>query len=287
MSFAPQSELHLLKQGRRSYPLQVTRQQLPMHGLPENCRGSLLAHLTDFHAGYGGTDGVLQWAAAFVASLEPDLIFLTGDFIDDHYKGAGYPLQQLLAPLHARMGVYACYGNHDHRRGLAEARSALEALSIPLLVNEAVELADGLWAAGVDDMYEGRCSLKDALHNAPSDRTLLMLSHNPSLLDSAGEEDMVIFSGHTHGAQMHIPFPSPELVCRVHLRCNQVEGWYRRGVTRLYVNRGLGVTGFPIRYHCPAEIALFELVPAAAPNAGGEAAAENAAQEASSCRQTG
>ena len=84
-----------------------------------------------------------------------------------------------------------------------------------------------------------------------------MLSHNPRLIEKVRDHDVFILSGHTHGGADRAAVPDPKMVCLFHLHCPQVAGWYTNGRARLYVNRGLGVTGRPFRHNCPAEISVF------------------------------
>ncbi len=249
-----------IRLAHRWYPVSVTHHDLPLVGLPKDLIGSTIVQITDVHCGYGDTDPVYTWLEKEVNKINPAAMLFTGDYVDDHYKGPGYPLSPLLSRLSCNRPALAVYGNHDHRRGLMEAASGLREAQIRVLVNESAELIPGLWAAGVDDMYEGKPDLPRALSLLPSDRTSLLLSHNPSAIENVASNNVVVFSGHTHGAQMRLPFPSPEVVCRIHLRCNQVMGWYNNDHARLYISRGIGVTGWPpIRIACPAELAVFHL----------------------------
>lgn len=233
-----------------------------MRGLPPALHGATVAHLTDLHAGFGGLEAVYDEAVQTVKARRPDLILFTGDYIDDHAPKSGYPIADLLRRFEAPMGVYGSLGNHDHRRGVEQARCFLAQADVHLLENANVRLAEGLWLAGLDDTHEGQPDLACTLEGLPDNQTSIILSHNPRLIEKIPDRDALILSGHTHGGQIALPFPSPALVCRFHLRCPQVAGWYENGRARLYVNRGLGVTGQPFRYRCPAEIAFFRLVPA-------------------------
>ncbi len=256
----PDNSTASVRLSNRNYPVSITHHELPLLGLPKDLVGATIAHITDLHCGYGDTDAVYSWLEREVNRLNPVSILFTGDYVDDHYQGSGYPLGSLLARVKCNRTAVAVYGNHDHRRKLTEATNGLADAQIRLLVNEGVELLPGLWAAGVDDIYEGNPDLDRTLAALPHDRTSLLLSHNPSAIEKLAKSNVVVFSGHTHGAQMRLPFPSPELVCRIHLHCNQVMGWYNHGLARLYISRGIGVTGLPpIRLACPAELAMFHL----------------------------
>jgi predicted MPP superfamily phosphohydrolase len=172
----------------------------------------------------------------------------------------------MMSALTARRGIYAVLGNHDQRDDPELLRASLEGVGIPVLMNKAREIEPGFWLGGVDDLLEGKPDLTGTLAQIPEGVAAILLSHNPNALNKVSEErPLFILSGHTHGAQIVIAFPSPYMVCRLHLGTRYVHGWYERGKARLYVNRGIGVTGagfFARRYKCPPEITLFTLKPA-------------------------
>lgn len=246
--------------GRKApYLVEITEHALPLRGLPEALGGILVAQLTDLHVGFGPTDPVFEAVWRALRSLQPHLILLTGDYIDDHHSSRSYPLTELLCQLQAPLGVYAVFGNHDHRCGVQGTRQRLEAANVRVLYNENLCVPPGLWLVGVDDLHEGHPDIARAFDGVPANITPIVLSHNPRLIELIPNRPAVILSGHTHGGQICLPFPTPAMVCRFHLGCRQVAGWYRNGKAALYVSRGLGVTGRPIRYRCSAEVPLFRL----------------------------
>jgi predicted MPP superfamily phosphohydrolase len=244
------------------YMLEISTHDVPMHGLSEYWNDKTFVHLSDIHAGYGNTTVVYEETVARVNALEPDLILLTGDYLDDHPDDAKYPLKEILLRLKAKSGIFGSFGNHDHRRGIVGSRRLLEQSGVHQLENENFELPHGLFLAGVDDLSEGYPDIPRTLAGLPDDRTSIVLSHHPVLIERIPDRDVLILSGHTHGAQIALPFPSPRMVVKFHLRCNQVAGWYANGKARQYVSRGLGVTGKPYRFRCPAEIGVFRMVTA-------------------------
>lgn len=243
---------------KRPYILEISTQEVPVRGLSEPC---VIAHLTDLHAGFGNTEAVYEEAIARVNAAQPDYVFFTGDYIDDHARCADYPIAQVLARFRACRGVFGVFGNHDHRRGVSGIRRKLEQAEVTVLNNHHVRLENGVYLAGIDDLEEGEPDMARALQGLPSDRTSIVLSHNPRLIERV-QGDYLILSGHTHGGQITLPYVlTGKVVCWLHLRCRQVAGWYRNGRAREYVSRGVGVTGEPFRLNCPAEVALFRLVP--------------------------
>jgi len=247
--------------GRRPYEVEITVQELAIRGLPEKLHGAHFVHLTDFHGGYANTDPVFEEAIRQIESLQPEFVFLTGDYVDDKRAPAGYKFGDILSRIRARHGVFGTLGNHDDRAGSARVRQMLEQHGVCVLQNESVCVGPGLWVAGIDDLLEGQPLPDLALREVPSDHTPVVLAHNPTTVERVRDHPVVMLSGHTHGGQIVLPLLNPRIVCWVHLRCRQVAGWYAYGKARVYVNRGLGVTGKPFRYRCPAEIAIFRLTP--------------------------
>jgi predicted MPP superfamily phosphohydrolase len=242
--------------------LEVTTQDVPMRGLPEALHGATFVHLSDFHGGFGNTEPVFEEVVARVQVAQPDLVLMTGDYVDDSQKNNAYSLQDVLSRLQARYGVFGSFGNHDHRRGIVGTRRMLEQSGVRVLNNENLRIEPGLWLAAVDDLGDGQPDMERALAGVPAEATTILLSHNPSLFDHVGDRDVLMLSGHTHGGQIALPILIPKLVCWLHLRCRHVAGWYTQGRARLYVSRGLGVTGRPYRYRCPAEMGIFRMIPA-------------------------
>ncbi len=243
---------------KRLYEVEVVHHNVTINGLPTSSDGICFVHLTDIHAGYGNTDPVYEETIARVNAIAPDYLLITGDFIDDHTVRE-YPLPALLNRFKPKHGTYVTFGNHDHRRGIAETIEVLERCDVTILNNANVQTEQGLWLVGVDDYYEGWPNLQKAFAGVPDDVTPVLLSHNPTMLESVDNRDVLQLSGHTHGGQINLPFPSPRLVIKLHLRCDYVAGWYSRGKARMYLSRGLGVTGKPFRYKCPGEIGVFHL----------------------------
>jgi len=243
----------------KPYPLEITRHDVPMTNLPPELEGAVIVQVSDLHSGFGNLEAVYEEAIRQVNSINADWIFFTGDYIDDSRKGT-YPVQEIIRRFCAKRGVYACFGNHDHRRGIVGARRILDESGVTILCNQNVEIAPGLWLAAIDDIEKGKPNLSQTLAGLPQDRTVFFLSHNPQLIQKVADRDLVMLSGHTHGGQVAIPYIAPAwLVCWIHLRCKQVAGWYLYGKARIYVNRGVGVTGRPIRLNVNAEISVFTL----------------------------
>jgi predicted MPP superfamily phosphohydrolase len=192
---------------------------------------------------------------ARIAELAPDAVAITGDLVD----GSVAELREHVAPLgelRAPRGIYFSSGNHDHYSGIEQWTRHLRTLGIRPLRNERVQLAPGLDLAGIDDLT-GDPDLPKALEGRDPGTTLLLLAHQPRQFAEAARHDVdLTLSGHTHGGQI---WPFSWLVALVQ---PYVAGLHRRGDSQLYVSRGTGFWGPPMRVFAPAEITLLTLQPA-------------------------
>ncbi|HVN22331.1 MAG TPA: hypothetical protein VMT71_00055, partial [Syntrophorhabdales bacterium] len=133
---------------------------------------------------------------------------------------------------------------------------------ISLLVNahQVIRGTEGLFAvAGIDDLRTGHPDLEAALQGLRPDIPTLLLSHRPEIFPQAAERRIPLtLAGHWHGGQIKLSLPGVALSL-AHLRTRYVEGLFRIGESRLYVNRGIGTTFTPIRLNAPPEITVFQL----------------------------
>ena len=244
----------------KTYDLETSTHEAVMTGLPDELEGHSFVHLSDFHCGYAGLEAVYDEAVRQVDEIEPDYIFFTGDYVDKRDGTSAYPIVELLSRFKAKRGVFACFGNHDERRGISLTRKYLEKAGIRVLYNESIQLESGLWVGAIDDYAEGKPDIAKTFENLPEDQTSIILSHNPRLIEKSEGKDLLILSGHTHGGQI-APHPVVAfLICYLHHRCWEVAGWYHIEKSHLYVTRGVGMTGKPYRINCPAEIGIFKMV---------------------------
>jgi len=203
---------------------------------------------------------------------EPDLVLLTGDFLTMEGQGSPGALTEALRPLRAAEGrSFAIFGNHDHEAP-DEVRSALEDNGVRLLVDEQalVETPVGpVQIIGADYVGRGRREhLERLLARFPrrEEHLRLLLLHDPLGFRHVpdGEADLTL-SGHTHGGQVGLV--SLGLDWTVLTRSPWPDhGLFARGRNRLYVHRGTGFYGFPLRVGVPGEHSVLELVLRAAPS---------------------
>lgn len=226
-------------------------------------RSLRVAHLTDIHAGLYMTREEMRRYADLVNDLRPDLFVLTGDFISNSMSFLPGCVEEM-ARVRARYGTFATLGNHEHWFGtLREVQAVFSRHKISLLNNShrVIRTEQGpLAVAGIDDLGTGRPDLGAALRGLDSSIPTLLLSHRPEIFpQAAGHGIPLTVAGHWHGGQIKLSFLGID-VSLAHLLSPYPEGLFRINTSHLYVSRGIGTTGTPIRLNAPPEVTLFHLI---------------------------
>ena len=236
----------------------VRRVTVTLPRLPRRLDGLTLVQLTDVHVGPTIGRAFIESIVARTNALAPDVIAITGDLID----GSVAELADAVAPLaelRARHGVYFVTGNHEYFSGATPWIAELTRLGIRCLRNERVSIGHGdasFDLAGVDDHSGARSGeaghgedLDKALANLDPAREVVLLAHQPRSVFAAARFGVGLqISGHTHGGQI---WPFSYLV---HLQQPFIAGLHRHRDTQIYVSRGTGYWGPPMRLGAPAEI---------------------------------
>jgi len=210
-----------------------------------------------------------------VNGLKPDLIALTGDFISRGLDEVA-PCVETLAGLKARYGIFACMGNHEVLVGAEDEMTRLfTRKGVQVLRNDATSIPihnTTLNILGIDDLRWGNPSLSRSLEIAQRHpgEVKLLLSHRPEVFPEASREGIdVVLSGHYHGGQVKLG-PDPESLSIASLLTPYAEGLFHLARRHnfsapggknalLFVSRGIGTTGLPIRVNCPPQIAHLTL----------------------------
>lgn len=240
---------------------EFTETVLFLPGLDPRHQGLRIAQLSDIHVGSATPASRIQQAVRAVALEEPDLVFLTGDYVT-HSKRPVARIAELLKGLPPDR-TFAVLGNHDHWVDPVGVRRAISGLGYGVLQNERASLelrGARLAVLGIDDALTRNDDVAKTFSQAPRTGTRLVLAHAPTTADDLPEgEGLACFSGHTHGGQVHLP----GVTAAVFRFAGQpyVRGLYRVRGNLLYVNRGLGFgLGGPLmRFGSKPEVAFFTL----------------------------
>lgn len=243
--------------------------EVTIPGLAPQFDGYRIAQLSDIHLGGYMNDEHLAEHIERTNSLGADLICITGDITDglDHAPRT-FPV---LGRLAARDGVVAILGNHDVYTGADAVTATLRRLTcFRVLRDETLVLERGgahLHVLGVNDAgldwtrgLREHPALPPLVDRLPPGAASVLLSHRPDLFgQAAGFGIGLVLSGHTHGGQIALPWPSSRPSSLAHFISDFPRGTYQSGDSTLHVNLGLGVTGQPVRVFSPREITLITL----------------------------
>jgi uncharacterized protein len=240
--------------------VEIDRQTLPLPRLPKVFDGTQIAFLTDLHHGPFTSLDYIASVVRTTLALQPDVIILGGDYSHRETRYIS-PCLDVLSALKAPLGVFAVLGNHDHWLGERETKDGLAAAKITELTNGGEWISRGserFRLAGVDDLWTGRVNVKSALGNTKPDDACLMISHNPDLAETLREPRVgLMLSGHTHGGQVVFPGGAPFVPSRYGQK--YLRGFVEAPATDVYISRGLGTSGLPIRVGSRPEINLITL----------------------------
>ncbi|MFI9328494.1 metallophosphoesterase [Kitasatospora sp. NPDC052868] len=229
---------------------------VPLATLPARAHGYRIAVVSDIHLGPILGRAHTQRIVDTINGAQPDLITIVGDLVDGSVPDLGRAAEPL-AQLRARDGAYFVTGNHEYFSGAAPWVDFVRELGVHPLQNARVELA-GFDLAGVNDLA-GRTEgdgpdFAKALGDRDRSRTSVLLSHQPVTVHDAVRHGVDLqLSGHTHGGQL---WPGSYLA---ELANPTVAGLERYGDTQLYVTRGAGAWGPPVRVGAPSDITIVTL----------------------------
>ncbi|CAG7652936.1 metallophosphoesterase [Paenibacillus allorhizosphaerae] len=238
---------------------------LKLSRLPAPMEGLRIVQFSDVHLGFHYTAEDLLRLGTEVNRLKPDMICFTGDLVDYALGGEAETSAAIdaLASMTAPLGKFAVLGNHDYYASSASVVKALTTGGFTVLRNDAVRAErDGtaVWVAGVEDQWQGKPDIRKALQKPTPDDFVLLLSHCPDFADVTVQHPVdVQLSGHSHGGQVRLPFYGHIMVPKYAKK--YVKGQYALGdgKLQLYVNRGIGVSQYPIRFWCRPELTVFTL----------------------------
>ena len=240
---------------------QVTSAEFEIAGLDPALDGFTIGLVTDVHSSIFMTRKEMDGYVAILNALRPDLIVVGGDFVNAMTDEV-YPFADSFSRLSAPHGAFGVMGNHDFYASDPEKVAAVvNEAGVRLLRNEQTVIRRGgasFRLAGIDDVSgapRARALIKQALGAPAGKDPTVLLSHRPYYLPQAAEQKIdLMLSGHTHGGQVVLASFGNTVVTPAALYSPYVAGTYRFDKTAMYVSRGIGTVGIPVRFNCPPEI---------------------------------
>ncbi|HTZ18158.1 MAG TPA: metallophosphoesterase [Dissulfurispiraceae bacterium] len=227
--------------------------------LPQGVDRLRIVQISDVHLGLIVRQERLGLILDKVKHADPDILVSTGDLVDGQINGL-QGLADMLMNVNPRFGKYAVLGNHEYYAGLKQAVAFKKAAGFTLLRSEMANIGDIFTLVGVDDPaainfngYDESAEMR-LLSSAPRDRFTVLLKHRPLInKDSVGLFDLQL-SGHVHKGQI---FPFSILT---KLYYPKHAGMLKANGSILYVSRGTGTWGPPIRFLAPPEVTVVDIV---------------------------
>jgi len=220
-----------------------------------------IVQLSDMHIGLDIRREFVEECVARTNALHPDLVVITGDLVDREIKYLAAELEPLKA-LRSRFGTFFITGNHEYFHGVESIVAHIrDGLGITVLDNKSVRIADRFNLVGVNDLISKRMGVmpydvEAAFAGCDPSLKTIVLAHQPKSTKIMQHKDYdLMLSGHTHGGQI-FPFGLLVMIDQPYLA-----GLYRvDGKKQIYVSRGTGYWGPPLRVLAPSEISVIDIV---------------------------
>jgi hypothetical protein len=247
----------------------LTEATIRIPGLPPELSGFSIVLMSDIHSSLYMTRREMAEFVSLANGMRGDLVVVTGDFVNNQVDQA-YPFAEAFSELKAPHGVYGVMGNHDfYTEDPDRVARVIDDCGVKLLRNDRVIVEkDGARFSliGVDDVgrnERGTIKLREAAGPSGDPTTKVLLCHRPYYLAQAAAENIdLVLSGHTHGGQVVFGSFGGITFAPAALASPYVWGKYSLGKTQMYVSRGIGTVGVPVRFNCPPEITRILLTPA-------------------------
>lgn len=240
--------------------LRIEQVEVTLDKLPPAFDGFRIVQLSDIHVGPTIGREFIEHLVDVVSAEKADLVAITGDLVDGSVENLGYHTEPL-SRLSSAHGTFFVTGNHEYYSGADAWVSELERLGLSVLRNRSVRVergAESFVLAGVTDHRADRFGdapdFAFALRDRRPEDEVVLLAHQPAAVYEAVRSDVGLqLSGHTHGGQF---WPWNWVVHLVH---PVVAGLARFGRTQIYVNRGTGYWGPPLRVGTEPEVTVVTL----------------------------
>jgi uncharacterized protein len=248
---------------------EISEVTLPIVNLPGTFQGFTITLLTDIHSSiFMGKESMKKYVGA-ANELGSNVVAVAGDFVNSMIEEV-YPFAEAFSELRAADGVYGVLGNHDYFTGQVDRLAKeIDNCGIKLLLDDKVTLTKGgerIYILGADDTgnpIHAAAHFDVILKGTEAQIPKILLCHRPYFFKQAAERNIdVTLSGHTHGGQLVVARVGNDVIALARMVSRYVEGLYKKGNSMMYVSRGIGTVGIPMRINCPPEITKFTLIKA-------------------------
>jgi predicted MPP superfamily phosphohydrolase len=248
---------------------EISEVTLPIINLPGAFQNFTITLLTDIHSSvFMGKETMKKYVRA-ANELRSNVIAVAGDFVNSMIEEV-YPFTEAFSELKAVDGVFGVLGNHDYFTGQVDLLSKeIDDCGIKLLLDDRATLTKGserMYIIGADDTgspIHAAAHFDVVLRGTEAQAPKILLCHRPYFFRQAAERDIdLTLSGHTHGGQIVFAKLGNDVIAPARMVSHYVAGLYTRGNSKMYISRGIGTVGIPIRMNCPPEITKFTLVKA-------------------------
>jgi len=260
----------------------IEEMTIKIPGLPAEQKGTSVVLISDVHSGPFMDTGLMSEYVDVINSLNPDLIFIPGDMTNSKKEEAS-PFAKSFRNLKSKYGVYATFGNHDYFSDVNYIGDVVKnETGIKILRNEALLIdvnGKPFSIMGTEDTRDsgGKSNpvIKGYITNTiqtasnlfaekkidSSTVPKIILVHKPYIFDEVCDQNFdLMLSGHTHGGQV-VFFKMGDINLSIASTVSKyISGLYQNAGKYLYVSRGIGTVGLPLRFNCPPEITKFTLV---------------------------
>ena len=263
----------------KSDDYQIDHIDIKIDNLPSEMKGTTITLISDIHSGMYMEEPEMRQYADVINDLNSDIVCIPGDFVN-FQSNAVHPFTRAFRDLKAKYGTYGSLGNHDFfQNGDYVAEAVNNESPVQMLRNQHRKIninGKDLYILGLDDTMTAGPSKNqrllrtlDAMHkyllkNEPTyeNSPKLLLCHKPYAFDEIAERKTfdLTLSGHTHGGQV-VPLKMGDFSLSFAATVSKyIEGHYKLGKSNMYVSRGIGCVGLPIRINCPPEVTKIKLV---------------------------
>jgi len=247
----------------------MNEREILIKGLPQELSGLAIGLVTDVHSSLYMQKRDMDEYVRRMNDFGVDIVIVAGDLVNGNVNEV-HPFAEAFSRLKAPMGVYGVLGNHDFYTQQPDkiARVAMEA-GVRILRDESLVLKRNgslIRIAGVDDAGTNQLAAQKmdvALKQEENRLPTVLVCHRPYFLEEAADRNVgLVLSGHTHGGQVVFGRMGGTTMTPAALYSPYVWGLYRKEQTQMYVSRGIGTVGVPIRINCPPELTRIVLRPA-------------------------